>query len=1818
MIAYVILAHDEFDCVNELLRGIYDARNFYCICVNSAAMEVGLKALHPLRRLPNIHLISTPPTSWGCITQAYLYGIEFCLQADTRWQSLIILSGTDFPVVTQQTIIGKLETEYRDKIVLAISAQPTELMAAEDVLNNLFDDPFKQHGDTRHEVAFYNPFPRPVRSYQRDGQTYYTRPDAMRAGWTKLSNFIRHLFVQRYDGDSLGIYTENQSPFSKRLLELFFEDRGSAFAALSGIFPRDFCEYCVTEKEALVYFGLVHASFSIEECYFATLAWGKKFRDRIIHDQITYRESRIDARPDLDTINDQIADRYLFARKVPKNAIAEGFYSQVYSIFHIDQGAELDDLVEPADTLDQGAFWKLFTEHVDVSKHSFEFGVFSDKYFYDVEFMANGFLNYPSEQRGHIGHSWGWTESGLEIKTEEGKPYAKFDGLRVHNGKLLLFGFWLHHGVILAFASDLKELLTAPEPASGNGTDPWLARILVTEWEFWFSHANLAVVQFNADGTLGTRTASGEWLGYWRMHGGRLLAFGLHDMALAVFDRFSSREGRYQIAGASWGRTAAVEPCFLRACTPTPELAPNKLADAAAPGPALVTPTAEPPGDGLTMLPGSRYAKFALPLDYPPSRDFQPRWGNTHPPIAVLSDWFSAHAPQYEVLLEEMARSLPNLASIPLHFSEQHLPEPAWFGVPIAPFDSLALYTMVRLLKPQTYIEIGSGISTCFAAKAVRDFNLPTRVVSIDPQPRAAIDAICDEVIRDGLETCDLDRFDLLQPGDIVFFDGSHRSFMNSDVTVFMIDVLPRLKPGVVVHIHDIPLPWDYPDMFVDWYWNEQYLVAVYLMAARDRLDPLFPTKFVCRDAHFADRLARPFIDFGDPHLNSGWRGGGSMWFTHKADVPTLGSSRPGDDAAASTSATVGRPERLGEGAAADAPMPGPEGVTTAAELHHDRCDEAELTRRIEFIRDISHPAIEAMGFDRLCAEIQEILRDPLFQSWPLERQLPMVERVHAIYTWYPDASGRSLIPALERLFHRGLATPGIALDALCLFHDFLYFLHWYWSPSWDSMRGVADKVMKPAAAVIRKGSVAGLPAMMPRPVGREPLRLGYLAQFVLLGNPIGRGVGDVLDGLSRYLPGTYELMLYAWSEYDDAMMAMLADQGITVRRFTATSMSERISAVAEAIAADRIDILITDMNTALPAVLFERRVAPVQIFFQNGLPFWPLANIDGVFRIEFYDPKLDGFDPDICFNLGLGAWTQRQYEYAPPVEPARIAAERARFPPASKLAGIYGRLAKITPDFLQIITELLARHPQLVVLLGGTGDGKWIRDFIADRGLAGRLVLVDEYVDGHIWGHLLDVFLDTSVDVTVAGREIMAKGKPIVSLRTPTHERERVAMLIGDNRAMYIDLVSRLIEDRDFYEAACAATRDFVAAQPGERQYIAAVHDALKAIVSRVRTQPKSAKIARDVALDRLVYHSVLDELRSSAPSRVVQVDFGPGNKPAEIGAAGEILYLPALHLQLWRDTVVPREANFDADAFDELQANISSGTVQISELLDDIDEIDSEVCILSNLYSNNFFHFFEELYKVTILERGGFRGRYVLSPFGDRHFPALPPFAAQFLELLGIRDDRILMCREPTVFRSSWLTTPIGCGDTIAYSNVFLALRAALITAATAIAPGIGPRLYLERSPKRVVVNAQEVRECVSRYGFATVDMATLPVAQQIAAAHHAEVLVGTHGSGMLHCAFQKEKSTVIECFSPHFMDFFILDILHILDHRYSQIVAMDRRAPIGYEYGVDVVIDCHHLELVLKQLPHGGDGQGRVEVAATDLKRARGLRQQRPRAN
>jgi len=158
-------------------------------------------------------------------------------------------------------------------------------------------------------------------------------------------------------------------------------------------------------------------------------------------------------------------------------------------------------------------------------------------------------------------------------------------------------------------------------------------------------------------------------------------------------------------------------------------------------------------------------------------------------------------------------------------------------------------------LGPETrqVLEIGSGNSTKFLRHLIGALGLETRIVSIDPFPRAECDALCDTVIREPLETVDLALFDDLHPGDVVFFDGSHRCFMNSDVTAFFLDVLPRIPSGVAIGVHDIFLPDDYPEEWAERYYSEQYVLAAWLLGAEGRYRVTLPAYWVSRNRERLD-----------------------------------------------------------------------------------------------------------------------------------------------------------------------------------------------------------------------------------------------------------------------------------------------------------------------------------------------------------------------------------------------------------------------------------------------------------------------------------------------------------------------------------------------------------------------------------------------------------------------------------------------------------------------------------------------------------------------------------------------------------------------------------------------------------------------------------------------------------------------------------------------------------------------------------------------------------------------------------------------------
>jgi len=138
-----------------------------------------------------------------------------------------------------------------------------------------------------------------------------------------------------------------------------------------------------------------------------------------------------------------------------------------------------------------------------------------------------------------------------------------------------------------------------------------------------------------------------------------------------------------------------------------------------------------------------------LRLDYPVKLEPRYGWGRpTHPQLEAL---LAAGRPRYRALLEEFAANIDQLGAISTS-SEAAPGQPSWSNDWIHGLDGVAIYSFLARMAPRLYLEVGSGTSTRFARRAIDDRALPTTIVSIDPHPRAEVDGLCDEVVRDGLE----------------------------------------------------------------------------------------------------------------------------------------------------------------------------------------------------------------------------------------------------------------------------------------------------------------------------------------------------------------------------------------------------------------------------------------------------------------------------------------------------------------------------------------------------------------------------------------------------------------------------------------------------------------------------------------------------------------------------------------------------------------------------------------------------------------------------------------------------------------------------------------------------------------------------------------------------------------------------------------------------------------------------------------------------------------------------------------------------------
>jgi len=156
------------------------------------------------------------------------------------------------------------------------------------------------------------------------------------------------------------------------------------------------------------------------------------------------------------------------------------------------------------------------------------------------------------------------------------------------------------------------------------------------------------------------------------------------------------------------------------------------------------------------------------------------------------------------------------------------------------PADAEMLYNIVRHFKPGRVIEIGSGYSTRMMKRALdrnREEGIEASHICIEPFEMPWLEEFGVEVVRNKVEDVDPKIFEELEANDVLYIDSSHVLRTGGDVFTEYLRIIPSLKPGVLIHIHDIFLPFEYPrDWIVDkrWFWTEQYLLQAFLSFNRE------------------------------------------------------------------------------------------------------------------------------------------------------------------------------------------------------------------------------------------------------------------------------------------------------------------------------------------------------------------------------------------------------------------------------------------------------------------------------------------------------------------------------------------------------------------------------------------------------------------------------------------------------------------------------------------------------------------------------------------------------------------------------------------------------------------------------------------------------------------------------------------------------------------------------------------------------------------------------------------------------------------------
>ncbi|MET3726133.1 hypothetical protein [Sphingomonas trueperi] len=409
--------------------------------------------------------------------------------------------------------------------------------------------------------------------------------------------------------------------------------------------------------------------------------------------------------------------------------------------------------------------------------------------------------------------------------------------------------------------------------------------------------------------------------------------------------------------------------------------------------------------------------------------------------------------------------------------------------------------------------------------------------------------------------------------------------------------------------------------------------------------------------------------------------------------------------------------------------------------------------------------------------------------GWPAVQQGERA-RLEALYRDFTSLFPRFLVAASD-------------IDRAADLYTLIHILLWRSTQNLAELKRFNTDVVLPFASYLARH----FPKRPLRPATRAVPRIAYLSETsdLFSSNAVAKTTVSLMLGQHALRAPEDWPFLYCIKQPVQNMWDFAAETGLRVRDMSRPTPSQMTQAILLQLEADGIDILIADSNCAVATMVLQQRPCRVQAFHENGFAPWAIPELNLAF-MGITKPAPGLFDDRVAMHetprntASVFHCVTRPQAQIDALRNVLCAGTGVAQP--SAIYGFYGRMAKITPEYMVLVEEILERDPQAIFFAGGTGSTTMIVERRAATPAGDRIILYDEFIDGHLVSECIDIFLDTfPFPGGNACLETQAHGVPVVWMAPEPDSEMQLVFTLRDERlkardgAQFVALSQRLAD---------------------------------------------------------------------------------------------------------------------------------------------------------------------------------------------------------------------------------------------------------------------------------------------------------------------------------------------------------------------------------------------------------------------------------------